>query len=38
VDPDQHLVSADRRPIDLLDAKYVGGAVLVLHDRQHPLL
>jgi hypothetical protein len=34
--PDQHLVGADRRLLDLLEAQHVVGfAVLVLHDGAH---
>ena len=38
VHANQHLVGADGWPVDLLDAENVGGAVLVPHDRLHPLL
>src|SRR5919205_506010 len=35
MDAEQHLAVLDGRPVHLLEAEHVGGAVLAVHDRQH---
>ena len=36
--PDEHVVIADRGPVDISGLEHLGRAVATLHDRPHPAL